>query len=125
VSSRRTGAARDAETASPRNGGKSMATAKQYLGKFGEQSVVQDCACPRCKRSKSLVALPTNFKCADVIWDFGGYLAQVKATTTTDINSVPMQILGAAWGPQKQRMDAGIYTRSRRLFSGRPHAAFQ
>jgi hypothetical protein len=83
-----------------------MATARQVLGLFGEQRVVQDCACPRCKRAKTLVRLPPNFKCADVICDFCGYLAQVKTTTANDVNVVPRTLLGAAWGPQKARMDA-------------------
>ena len=87
----------------------SMATARHQLGEFGEQRVVKDCACPRCKRLKSLVRLPANFKCADVICDFCGYLAQVKATTAVDIDVLPQQILGAAWGPQRERMEAGIY----------------
>src|SRR5437899_3340124 len=84
-------------------------TARQDLGAFGEQCVVRDCTCPRCKRSKTLVRLPPNFKCADVICDFCGYLAQVKATTSSVLETFPNSILGAAWVPQKERMDAGIY----------------
>lgn len=55
--------------------------------------------------------LPPNFKCADVICDFCGYLAQVKTKSWrgTLPESCPSKILGAAWGPQKQRMDAGVY----------------
>jgi type II restriction enzyme len=80
------------------------------LGVFGEERVVRECSCPRCKRPpKTLVRLPTNFKCADVICDFCGYLAQVKAATATDIAQPPKTVMGAAWGPQKDRMDAGIY----------------
>ncbi|MBN9457483.1 MAG: hypothetical protein J0I54_12715 [Bosea sp.] len=87
-----------------------MATARQVLGKFGEDQVVRQCACPRCKRPpKTLVRLPANFKCADVICDFCGYLGQIKASVVSDINAPPKSILGAAWEPQKQRMDAGIY----------------
>ena len=71
--------------------------------------MTQDCLCPRCKRLKTLVRLPTNFKCADVICDFCGYVAQVKTITTALINKIPSTVLGAAWGPQKERMDAGIY----------------
>jgi hypothetical protein len=55
------------------------------------------------------VRLPTNFKCADVICDFCGYLAQVKAATVKDIELIPKVVLGAAWKPQKERMDAAIY----------------
>lgn len=56
-------------------------------------------------------SLPPNFKCADVICDFCGYLAQVKTKSWkgTLPESCPPTILGAAWGPQKQRMDAGVY----------------
>lgn len=86
-----------------------MPTLKQILGEFGEDRVVRDCACPRCKRVRSLVRLPQNFKCADVICDFCGFLGQVKSATVKNIEVVPTRVLGAAWGPQKQRMDASIY----------------
>jgi hypothetical protein len=86
-----------------------MATAKQELGVFGEERVVRDCSCPRCKRLRTLVRLPSNFKCADVICDFCGYLGQVKSATTKDINTAPKRVLGAAWGPQKERMESGVY----------------
>ncbi|MFO1248524.1 MAG: DpnI domain-containing protein [Alphaproteobacteria bacterium] len=86
-----------------------MATVRQELGVFGEQKVVQNCACPKCKRKKTLVRLPANFKCADVICDFCGYLAQVKASSVKDVALIPKTVLGAAWGPQKERMDAAIY----------------
>ena len=54
--------------------------------------------------------MPPNFKCADIVCDFCGFLAQVKSTTVNrgSLNHPP-KILGAAWGPQKERMDAGIY----------------
>ena len=48
-------------------------------------------------------------KCADVICEFCGYLAQVKSNNFKDINVFPKTVLGAAWGPQKERMDAGIF----------------
>lgn len=86
-----------------------MATLKQDLGLFGEQRVVADCACPKCKRVKTLVRLPPNFKCADVVCDFCGYLGQVKASAATRLDVVPKTILGAAWGPQNERMQAAIY----------------
>ena len=88
---------------------KKTPTAKQELGLFGEQRVTKDCLCPRCKRPRTLVRLPPNFKCADVICDFCGYLAQVKTTTVVAIQNLPKAVLGAAWGPQKERMDAAIY----------------
>ncbi|WP_208511476.1 DpnI domain-containing protein [Variovorax paradoxus] len=86
-----------------------MATAKQELGAWGETEVAKKCACPSCKRPKTLKRLPTNFKCADLICDFCGYLAQVKSISVRTLDLMPKQILGAAWGPQKERMDAGIY----------------
>lgn len=86
-----------------------VATAFQELGAFGEAAVTKNCYCPKCKRKGSLKRLPTNFKCADVICDFCGYLAQVKAATATNVEVLPKDVMGAAWGPQKARMDAGIY----------------
>lgn len=87
-----------------------MATNKQDLGNFGEEFVAKNVSCPSCKSSgKTLKLLPTNFKCADLICDFCGYLAQVKSVTVSDVDVLPKQILGAAWKPQKERMDSGIY----------------
>jgi type II restriction enzyme len=86
-----------------------MPTEKQVLGRWGETLVAKKFACPRCKRFFTLRRLPPNFKCADVICDFCGYLAQVKTATVTDVLRVPSAILGAAWGPQRERMKAGIY----------------
>jgi type II restriction enzyme len=84
-------------------------TPKQKLGLFGEALVAKHCRCARCKRRGSLKRLPTNFKCADLICDFCGYLAQVKASTCLDVAVLPKTLLGAAWSVQKDRMDAGIY----------------
>ncbi len=86
-----------------------MATAKQKLGEFGETVVTKHCSCPKCKRQKTLKRLPTNFKCADLVCDFCGYLAQVKASTASNNLPIPKKVLGAAWGPQKDRMDSGIF----------------
>jgi len=86
-----------------------MPTDKQRLGEFGEIRVIKDCLCPKCKRGKTLKRLPPNFKCADLICDFCGYLAQVKTNTSRDINKLPAKVIGAAWGPQKDRMDSAIY----------------
>lgn len=86
-----------------------MPTKHQALGDLGEKLVAKNCDCPRCKRSASLTQLRQNFKCADVICDFCGYLAQVKAMRSTDITKPPQKVLGAAWSVQKERMDAGIY----------------
>lgn len=89
-----------------------MATPKQVLGDAGERLVARHATCPGCKRSeKSFKVLPRNFKCADLVCDFCGYLAQVKSKSIT--GAIPVaatgSIPGAAWGPQKERMDAGIY----------------
>lgn len=86
-----------------------MATPRQITGRLGEMIVAQGCPCPRCKRKRTLVRLPNNFKCADVICDFCGYLAQVKAVNVRSIDRIPDNVLGAAWGPQKERMAAAIY----------------
>ncbi|MEY8838859.1 DpnI domain-containing protein [Cribrihabitans sp. XS_ASV171] len=86
-----------------------MATARQSLGDWGEALITKECTCPSCKRSNTMKKLPPNFKCADLICDFCGYLAQVKTTTVKDADLFPKQILGAAWKPQKDRMEAGIY----------------
>jgi type II restriction enzyme len=86
-----------------------MATRFQDLGAFGEKCIVKNCFCPRCKRARTLVRLPSNFKCADVICDFCGYLAQVKTATATDPLKIPDKIRTASWRVQKDRMDAGIF----------------
>ena len=102
-----------------------MRTNKQLLGDFGENLIIKKFNCPKCKRIKTLKKLPQNFKCADIIRDFCGYLAQVKTKTVSDIEKFPSKVLGAAWGPQKERMDAGIYFP---LFvvlkNGRNHSVF-
>ena len=86
-----------------------MATEQQITGEIGERLVAQLCACPKCKRTRTLKRLPTNLKCADLICDFCGFLAQVKACKVDDPESPPDTILGAAWGPQKERMESAIY----------------
>jgi len=86
-----------------------MPTAKQALGEWGEKLVAKKYRCPRCKRAFTLKRLPANFKCADLICDFCGYLAQVKSVTVADVSVLPKKILGAAWKPQHERMKAGIY----------------
>ena len=86
-----------------------MGLSKHELGKWGEALVAKTFPCPRCKRYFTLRRLPPNFKCADVICDFCGYLAKVKTITASDVARVPRTVLGAAWGPQQKRMKAGIY----------------
>lgn len=86
-----------------------MPTKHQELGEYGEMAVVKNCHCPKCKRAKTLKRLPVNFKCADIICDFCGYLAQVKTFRTLTLDKAPTSIVGAAWEPQKERMKSGIY----------------
>lgn len=86
-----------------------MPTDKQKLGVFGERMVAKHCSCPKCKKEKTLKALPPNFKCADVVCDFCGFLGQVKTNNKANIDTLPSKITGAAWGPQIKRMTAGIY----------------
>lgn len=89
-----------------------MATDKQLLGESGERLVAKHARCPGCKPSgKTFKILPPNFKCADLICDFCGYLAQVKTKRVegTLPDRCPDSVLGAAWGPQRDRMDAGVF----------------
>lgn len=86
-----------------------MPTEKQKLGTFGEKLVAKHCTCPKCKKPNTLKALLPNFKCADIVCDFCGFVAQVKSKTVSNTTKLPATILGAAWGPQRKRMDAGIY----------------
>lgn len=86
-----------------------MATEKQKLGDWGETKVAKTLPCPSCKKDKTTRLLPPNFKCADLICDFCGYLSQVKTSRQKDIEALPQKLLGAAWGPQHQRMQSGIY----------------
>ena len=44
-----------------------------------------------------------------IICDFCGFLAQVKSSNVKNINLLPKSILGAAWKPQEERMNAGIF----------------
>lgn len=87
-----------------------MATPRQTLGDFGEKLVAKRIFCPGCKRTERTIRLlPASFKCADLICDFCGFLAQVKTVSTSDIETLPKAVLGAAWRPHVQRMDAGIF----------------
>jgi type II restriction enzyme len=86
-----------------------MPTDKQTIGKLGEELVVRNCDCFKCKRPRTLRRLPPNFKCADIICDFCGYLAQVKATLTERTSSPPKGLRSAAWNVQLERMNAGIF----------------
>lgn len=86
-----------------------MATKKQELGKQGEELISKICTCPKCKKGKTLRILPVNFKCADLVCDFCGYMAQVKSMHVQDINTLSQKVLGGAWSVQKERMNAGIY----------------
>ena len=78
-------------------------------GDFGEQKVKEKCACPRCKRAKTFEFLRKNFKCADIICNFCGYIAQIKTTKVTDLDVLPNTITGSGWKVFKDRLDSGIY----------------
>ena len=86
-----------------------MTTQNQISGGRGEKLVAKTQLCPSCKKKQTLKTLPTNFKCADIICDFCGFLAQVKTFETNDIEKLPPTIPGAAWKPQRERMESGIY----------------
>ena len=86
-----------------------MGTPKQQLGDYGETAVTKRVSCPGCKRDRTLRRLRQNFKCADIICDFCGYLAQVKTHRTSNTSRLPSTIPGAAWGPTEERLNAGIY----------------
>jgi type II restriction enzyme len=86
-----------------------MPTANQKLGEKGEKLVIKNCICFKCKRKRTLRRLPPNFKCADIICDFCGYLAQVKTVTSRNVDAAPKTIRGAAWNVIHERMQAGIY----------------
>jgi hypothetical protein len=87
-----------------------MTTSRQSLGTFGENLVAKKIRCPQCLREeRTFRLLPVNFKCADLICDFCGYLAQVKTSRVKNVDDVPNQILGAAWKPQVERMDNDIF----------------
>lgn len=83
-------------------------TRNQQTGEYGERLVAR-LPCPHCKRPSTLKRLPPNFKCADIVCDFCGFLAQVKTSVREDVDTLPKQILGAGWKPQEERMKAGIY----------------
>jgi len=85
-----------------------LTTAKQILGKFGEEIVRKQCNCPNCDKGLFKL-LGDNFKCADIICEFCGFLGQVKAKNVKDIEIIPKTILGAAWKPQEERMKKGFF----------------
>lgn len=86
-----------------------MVSEKKTLGDAGEKLIAKLVICPKCKRG-DLRLLRQNFKCADLICEFCGFLAQVKSK---HVSQLPDQfngnLLGGAWKPQEERMDAGIY----------------
>lgn len=103
-----------------------MPSREQVIGDRGVSLVTRYCGCLRCKKPKgTLRVLPPNFKCADIICDFCGYLAQVKTKSVDNVEILTARVAGAAWEPQRERMDAGIFFP---LFlvqmSGRKHAVY-
>lgn len=82
-------------------------TKRQLQGDLGQKVVCQHCLCPKCKRGK-LKQLIGNFKCADVICDFCGFLAQLKTPTIKSPTEKITTILGGAWTVQKEKIKAGI-----------------
>ncbi len=86
-----------------------MKTLNQSLGELGEVTVTRQCMCPRCKRSRTLRRLRANFKAADIICDFCGFTAQVKAVTTPARGQLTRQLMGASWPVQRERMKSHIY----------------
>jgi type II restriction enzyme len=85
-----------------------VATKYQVAGDIGEEWVKKRVNCPRCRDGK-LKILPKNFKCADMICDFCGFLGQVKSVNVKNKKEKLRTILGAAWKPQSERMKAGVY----------------
>lgn len=83
-------------------------TILQEIGNTGEQAVKDHCVCPKCNKGR-LKILPPNFKCADVICDFCGFLAQVKARNVKRKKQEIKKLPRAAWKPQKERMDVKIF----------------
>ncbi len=95
-----------------------MPTKMQQIGKFGEDKVKENCFCPSCKISEltqsgnptsTFKLLSDGFKCADIICDFCGYLAQVKTKTVGNVDQIPSNIRGGSWPTFKKRIDAGIF----------------
>jgi hypothetical protein len=80
----------------------------QQQGDLGQTAVCKYCTCPKCKKGK-LKQLIGGFKCADVICDFCGFVAQVKAPTVNSANEKVLTILGGAWKVQEEKIKAGIY----------------
>lgn len=84
-------------------------TSFQLLGELGELTVIKTCPCPKCKSRHTLRRLRANFKAADVICDFCGFTAQVKAVTVRKPKQKLKSLLGAAWSVQQERMKSLIY----------------
>jgi len=99
----------DSDIPSNRQADYFLATRRQNLGQKGEEFVAKNCECRQCKRPGTLKRLPPNFKCADVVCYFCGWLAQVKTASVVTVDQLPDYVLGAAWGPQKERMAASVY----------------
>ena len=86
-----------------------MTTLKQKLGDFGEQAVVDNCDCPICGAVKPFNLLTKNHKLVDVVCTQCGAMAQVKAKRAKRIDRCPNTVLGAAWGPQREQLEQGVF----------------
>ncbi len=75
---------------------------------MGQRAVCKYCICPKCKKGR-LKQLIGGFKCADVICDFCGFVAQVKAPAVRTASDRVLTILGGAWKVQEEKLNAGIY----------------
>ncbi len=65
--------------------------------------------CPTCGRQRHLKPLRKNFPTVDLICKFCGHLAQVKAATLRRGHEQPTIVLGAAWTPVREQIEAGIF----------------
>ena len=83
-------------------------TSHQALGDYGE-AVVARLPCPKCKHDRTLRRLPVNFRWADIICDFCGYLAQSQGDGASRRRHSATIAHGSCRGPQNERMTAGIY----------------
>jgi len=86
-----------------------MTDDKKIQEKISFSAIRKNVDCQNCGRSP-LVALPPNYPTVDIVCQFCSQTAQVKSLRLRRIDSgLPNIITAAAWGPQKKRMNAGIF----------------